>query len=225
MFENYNISPLFTNGSLSCVYKGTHKTKHKNVIIKFSYDIITKKLIENEISIYIYLKKKKYPYIPNIINIGLYNNNKYIITEYKNDQLTFVNSSIIKQLFTIINVLHKNNIVHRDIKPDNFLIQDNKVFIIDFGLSTFYNEKHTLKKMIGNWKYCSYNCLNEEYTYEFKDDIISIIYMILDLHNHLIPWNKDNYKNKKSFQLKDTYNMNDCINQQLIRYYYKLTTN
>ena len=219
MINDYNICPLYSNGSLSCVYKGTHKTKNKNAIIKFSYDYITKKLIENEINIYLYLKKKKYNYIPNIINTGLHNNQKFIITEYKNIPLTFVNYDIINQLFNIITTLHQNNIIHRDIKPDNFLIQDKKVYIIDFGLSTFYSETHKIKKMIGNWKYCSYNCLKDEYKYDYKDDIISIIYMILHLHNRVLPWNKENYKHKGLVDLKKYYDINDNINHHLIHIY------
>ena len=35
---------------------------------------------------------------------------------------------------------HRNNVVHRDVKPDNFMIsmRDNKVRIIDFGLVINY---------------------------------------------------------------------------------------
>ena len=219
MINDYNICPLYNNGTLSCIYKGTHKTKNKRVIIKFSHNYITKKLIENEIKIYIYLKKIKYNYIPNIINIGLHNHEKYIITEYKNETLTTLNYDIINQLFNIINSLHTNSIIHRDIKPENFLIHDNKVYIIDFGLSTFYSENHILKKMIGNWKYCSYNCYKDEYIYHYKDDIISIIYMILHLHNNSIPWNKENSTKKEIIELSNVYNTNDPINKYLIYIY------
>ena len=41
-----------------------------------------------------------------------------------------------KQLFQAINHCHAQNIVHRDIKPDNIMItNDDSVRLIDFGLS------------------------------------------------------------------------------------------
>ena len=41
-----------------------------------------------------------------------------------------------KQLFQAINHCHAQNIVHRDIKPDNIMItEDDSVRLIDFGLS------------------------------------------------------------------------------------------
>ena len=42
------------------------------------------------------------------------------------------------QLMAGLHHLHQNNIVHRDIKPDNFMMglakRGNQVYIIDFGL-------------------------------------------------------------------------------------------
>ena len=41
-----------------------------------------------------------------------------------------------KQLFQAVNHCHAQEIVHRDIKPDNIMItEDNTVRLIDFGLS------------------------------------------------------------------------------------------
>lgn len=41
-------------------------------------------------------------------------------------------------LLTTLNILHKNNVLHRDIKPDNFLFNPstNKGYLIDFGVAT-----------------------------------------------------------------------------------------
>ena len=41
------------------------------------------------------------------------------------------------QILDILKYIHGENIVHRDIKPDNFLMgieqNENKVYLIDFG--------------------------------------------------------------------------------------------
>lgn len=42
---------------------------------------------------------------------------------------------VLKEIIKNTILLHKNNISHQDLKPKNIMIQNNKVFIIDFGLA------------------------------------------------------------------------------------------
>jgi serine/threonine protein kinase len=46
-----------------------------------------------------------------------------------------------------IMILQNNNLVHRDIKPDNILISPNKINLIDFGLSCSFDEVYTPKSL------------------------------------------------------------------------------
>jgi serine/threonine protein kinase len=49
-----------------------------------------------------------------------------------------------------INHVHAHNIVHRDIKPQNILIDDNEtVKIIDFGISTKQDPERKERMRIG----------------------------------------------------------------------------
>jgi len=210
--EAYHISPMNIRNAVTNIYKGIHKFKHKEVVIKFGNNELTNKLIQDEINLYLYLKKCNFTHIPHIINTGIYNNNRFIITEFKNTTLKYITDDIIDQLFIIIEQLHSFDIVHRDIKPENFLIDNDKVYIIDLGLSTFYSERK-IKSLIGNWKYCSPTCLQSEYIYEFKDDYIGLIYMILDIYNKGLPWDKNTYKNKKYMTFN--YKQND-INTKML---------
>jgi serine/threonine-protein kinase len=53
---------------------------------------------------------------------------------------------LVKELFEGIDYLHKNNVIHRDLKPDNILV--NKKYdlkITDFGLSFLYNDEFTTR--------------------------------------------------------------------------------
>lgn len=46
----------------------------------------------------------------------------------------------IDQLICGVEYLHRNNIVHQDLKPENLLIKDGVLKIADFGISTFHTD-------------------------------------------------------------------------------------
>lgn len=54
--------------------------------------------------------------------------------KYSNEHKSWVKSSF-KKIVKSVDELHKNGYVHRDLKPDNFLIDDsNGLKLNDFGL-------------------------------------------------------------------------------------------
>ena len=78
-----------------------------------------------------------------------------------------------KQLFQAINHCHAQNIVHRDIKPDNIMItNDDSVRLIDFGLSKASKKGKQLKTVAGTPYYMSPEVL--EGAYSKKADIWSL---------------------------------------------------
>lgn len=47
------------------------------------------------------------------------------------------------KVLDIMEILHKNNIVHRDIRPPNLILKENKeLVLIDFGLARFIDKDH-----------------------------------------------------------------------------------
>lgn len=73
------------------------------------------------------------------------------------------------QMISRIEYVHRQNLIHRDIKPDNFLIgtgqQWKKLFLIDFGLAKKYRDNRTRqhipyredKNLTGTARYASIN--------------------------------------------------------------------
>ena len=73
------------------------------------------------------------------------------------------------QMISRIEYMHQNNFIHRDMKPDNFLMgygqKKNIVYMIDFGLSKRYKDSKTGdhipyrdgKPLTGTARYASVN--------------------------------------------------------------------
>ena len=107
------------------------------------------------------------------------------------------NKQIISYLYDSINIIefiHNKGLIHRDIKPENFLINEkNELFIIDFGLTSFYIEKNKhieekkINKLIGTPNYCSLNIHNGILPSR-RDDIESICYSFMYNLKKNLPW-------------------------------------
>ncbi len=58
------------------------------------------------------------------------------VVEYGADLSLVEKVALLAQLFDAIAYLHENGVLHRDLKPDNLLVVDARLRLLDFGLST-----------------------------------------------------------------------------------------
>ena len=106
---------------------------------------------------------------------------------------------LVMQMLARVETTHLNSYIHRDIKPDNFVIGrppfQNRVYLIDFGLAKRYREDRTRqhiqysegKRMAGTTRYASLNC-HRGVEQSRRDDLESLVYSLIYLLNGSLPW-------------------------------------
>ena len=234
--NRYKVSEKISEGSFGSVYKGENIRTKELVAIKFEVKTDQIKSLKNEAKIYQYIGKTEG--FPQLKLFGTYKNMNFLVIDLLGNSLTNVinNNEILFQnsldygiqIINIIKTLHTKDLLHRDIKPCNFLFgkgnNTNKLYLVDFGFTKRYNydgihiEQKLIKNIIGSVNFVSLNVHNLIEPSR-RDDLESCIYVILTMLVRNIEWFKkielnDIYELKKDIINKS--NIPKCIKNMLI---------
>ena len=162
----YKYGKFIDKGSYCRANLGLHIATGKIVTLKsYNKNKIKQSIIEREKDALNLLKNLRSPFLPKIYDSFETDTHFIIVMEYIYEN--FLNylikrgklyenlaKIIFKQIIAGLQFLHTNNIVHRDIKPNNILIDsNNNIKIIDFGVSKILKKGEIMKDYCGTLSY------------------------------------------------------------------------
>ena len=195
--NKYKLLEKLSQGSFGKVFKAENIRTGEIVAIKTEVKSKEQKSLKMEAKIYQYLANTEG--IPQLKWFGTTNNVNYLVTNLLEHSVT----SLVKeygrlsiktvlllgtQMIERLEILHGHYLIHRDIKPDNFMInisdKTNKIFLIDFGFCKRYNyegnhiEFKMNKTLIGTPNYVSLN-VHKGCEPSRRDDLESCFYVMI----------------------------------------------
>lgn len=127
------------------------------------------------------------------------------------------------QMLERIRDIHESGLIHRDVKPGNFIFgsrtsEQNMIYVIDFGLTKvyFHNKRHVaLKKgrsMLGTARFASIN-VHDGLSPSRRDDIESLGYIIVYLLVGELPWQHIDGEDVSMVNMKRDERLSDLLRE------------
>ena len=209
IFNKYSLKSLIHSSGFGSVYEGINVKEKIPVAIKMEKRKSNFNTLESETYLLMNLKGHG---IPNVITYGYHGIYNVLIEELLGLSIGDIFDSkkktynlkdicmIALQCIDRLEFIHSKYVIHRDIKPHNFVIGRNDpevIYLIDFGLSRKYKSSRTgkhiqyknIKLCYGSLRFLSING-NKGYEQSRRDDLESLGYMLIFLSTGNIPWNK-----------------------------------
>lgn len=156
--EKYEILTLLGKGGSSTVYCALDKSLNKLVALKVisGFDVNDDSLVNSISSEYSLIMKLNHPAVPKVYEV-IKNEEIILVQEYiegetlsacldqgyysayGSDEKTLLD--ILKQICDAMIYLHNSNIIYRDLKPSNVMIQpEGTIKLVDFGIARIYDD-------------------------------------------------------------------------------------
>ena len=196
--HRYTIEAEIKRGAFGVIYKGFYKLREP-VAIKMEHAPVSS--LQHEVKLIQYLYMSNVRNIPSVYWFGNHENKPCLVMSYYECSLydyylsekKMTPEKMVILLLKIIEIfenIHKHYVLHRDIKPQNFMIKDGDIYLIDFGLATFYiNDRgehypnEPSDTMVGSPIFTSIHIHHGE-RYSRRDDLISLVYLYLFMLGH-----------------------------------------
>ena len=206
--NRYEIVEKVGNGGMATVYKATDKVLKRNVAVKILRDEFTTdeefiKRFEAEAQS---AARLTHPNIVSIYDVGVENNLYYIVMELIQGKTLkeiiveergplpwkwSVNVAI--QIASALEMAHRNNIIHRDIKPHNIIItEDGIAKVTDFGIAKAVSNSTitAFGTTIGSVHYFSPEHARGGFT-DAKSDLYSLGVVMYEMVTGRVPFDAD----------------------------------
>ena len=207
--ERYEILEKIGDGGMAVVFKARDRLLSRFVAVK----VLRKEHIADTTFVNNFIREAKaaasllHPNIVTIYDVGRDRDIYYIVMEYVEGRaLSDVIAaeapfdykrviSIGKQMASALSLAHRNNIIHRDVKPHNILMTpDGTAKITDFGIAKAMGDGTIISEsgvIMGSVHYFSPEQSRGQYVDE-KSDIYSLGIVLYEMLTGRVPFDADN---------------------------------
>ncbi|CUM57306.1 unnamed protein product [Debaryomyces tyrocola] len=208
---HYKVGKKIGEGSFGIIFEGINLLNNQQVAIKFEPRKCEAPQLRDEYRSYRILNgsigiPQAYFFgqegVHNILVIDLLGPSLEDLFDWCGRKFSFKTViQVAKQMIGRVQSIHENNLIYRDIKPDNFLIgkpgtlQANQVYVVDFGMAKQFRDPKSKthipyrekKALSGTARYMSINThLGREQLR--RDDLESLGHVFLYFLKGALPW-------------------------------------
>jgi serine/threonine protein kinase len=228
--NKYKLIEPIGSGAFGYIYKVLNIRNGSTAALKMEPLAAETKMLKNETKIYQYLNGQEG--IPKVLWFGVDNKNFYMAIDLLGSSLQKIREnskpfslelsiSIIRIIVKRLECIHRKGLLHRDVKPDNFLFglseKRNVLHLIDFGFCKKYLLDDGIthiplrenRNLVGTPNFVSIN-VHDGCESSRRDDLESVAYIFLYLTREKLEWS--------DYSIQGDYrNMNNKIRGEKMR--------